>query len=42
MPTKEVEGEEELIKLAIPQYTDVFPFSDLRKITQHKIFETVF
>lgn len=42
MPTKEVEGEQELMKLVIPQDTNAFPFSHLRKNTQHKLFETVF
>lgn len=42
MPTKEVEGEQESIKVIIAQDTNAFPFSHLRKITQHKLFKTVF
>lgn len=37
-----MEGEQDLIKLIIPQDKNAFPFSNLRKITQHKFFKTVF
>lgn len=42
MPTKDVEKEQDLIKLIILHDTSEFPLSHLRKVTQHKLFETGF